>query len=231
MSSAVLFLRAWLGTLVSHTFSSYEHSDEQAVTWLSHQSLKPLLATRRKSLYSSWMETAPHLVASQCLKCWEKDVEFKSCVPSATYQKEVWPGADFTESLMLEMTSEIIKFSLWLMTLSTSPCQKVPCSVVSWSWKAIKLRMMQGHTGFLHQWYLRYHCFVGLQIWLISGSEYIKIKKREIKRRATKAALHWEGQWCKQWSSETPCRFQWSKQRRTARLPVPVYRFSKCNAQ
>lgn len=68
----VLFLRAWLEMLLSHTLSSSEHSDEWAVTWLRHQSLKPPLATRRKSLYSSCTETGPHLVASQCLKCWEK---------------------------------------------------------------------------------------------------------------------------------------------------------------
>ena len=70
-------------------------SDEQAVAWLRHWSLKPASVNRRKSWLHpnlkeiSWVGVIP---ISQMLR---KYRHFQPRVLSPSYQKEAWHGADF----------------------------------------------------------------------------------------------------------------------------------------
>lgn len=78
--------------------------------------------------FSNWKEEFAYVLnwKSSSLGCipvsqvLRKNGEFKSCVPLASYQKDVWPGADFTES----QNSLSWKRSLRLLssTLDRSPC-------------------------------------------------------------------------------------------------------------
>lgn len=69
--------------------------------------------------------------------------------------------------------------------------------------------------------FLSFFFFLDLLMWLLSGGEYMKIKKC-MGSRAAKVPQHWEGHF-------VPC-IQLSKPKSTMRLPVPAYRSRKPNA-
>lgn len=69
--------------------------------------------------------------------------------------------------------------------------------------------------------FLSFFFFLDLLMWLLSGGEYMKIKKC-MGSRAAKVPQHWEGHF-------VPC-VQLSKPKSTMRLPVPAYRSRKPNA-
>lgn len=96
----------------------------------------------------------------------------------------------------------------------------------------LNLRMMQRHTVSLHLCYLTYLCFLDLSICLLSRRAYMKIKKHMRSREKPQKRLSTERViFPNPAASLAPCRFQFSKQKRTTRLPPPAYRSRKSNAQ